>query len=544
VAGVGKSRSIHRSYIELVGLRRIDCRYIVHNNSIVNILRALVERVYNVEVVMADGSKGLRAPPMTNRRTFFSRMSAFRNELLANIAPVSRMSHREFVETSPAHKRKVYEYAHADYLKRGMSPRAAWVTSFVKAEKVAVKADKPDPAPRIIQPRGVVFNLIFGSFIRPAEKQIYKAIDRVYGRPTVICGQNAQETASMLHDAWTEITDPVALSLDLSRMDQHVSVPALNWEHSIYRRIYKHDTCYDTLEWCLQRTVKNIGRAYVANEHGSRYTIKYSKNGSRMSGDMNTSLGNKVIMCGLLYSYYVTYCGLKPRVDINVVDNGDDCVVIISRTAYALLLRRTRCSKRLETLALTDPDNWQSVYLATREVEVEPSLQDVTTWFLTMGFTLKVEGFTDKFQHIDFCQTRPCFIDGRWIMVRGLKALSKDCYCLKHKDYLQRWLSQVRTGGLNTYGSTPIYSAFYGSFPEGKDTGRNLLVDSGLYYLSRGMTSGMTVTDSNRLSFFETFGVTEREQVAIERYYQSLTFSDQPDPNNPGLLLPLPWLGA
>ena len=516
MAGEGKSRSIHRSYIELVGLRRVDCKYIVHNNSMINILRALVERVYNVEVVMADGSKGLQAPPMTNRRTFFGNMSAFRDQLLTNIAPVSRMSHSEFVETSPAHKRNVYKWAHADYLKRGMSPRAAWVTSFVKAEKVAVKTDKPDPAPRIIQPRGVVFNLVFGSFIRPAEKQIYRAIDRVYGRPTVVCGQNAEQTASMLHDAWTEITDPIAISLDLSRMDQHVSVPALNWEHSIYRRIFKHDTCYDTLEWCLQRTVKNEGRAYVPNEHGSRYTIKYSKSGSRMSGDMNTSLGNKVIMCGLLYSYYVTYCGLVPRVDINVVDNGDDCVVIMSRTAYTALLHRTQTN----------------------------NIKEVGAWFLTMGFTLKVEGFTDKFQHIDFCQTRPCFIDGRWIMVRGLKALSKDCYCLKHKDYLKRWLSQVRTGGLNTYGSTPIYSAFYGSFPKGEDTGRNLLVDSGLYYLSRGMTSGATVTDSNRLSFFETFGVTEREQVAIERYYQSLTFSDQPDPNNPGLLLPLPWLGA
>jgi hypothetical protein len=541
---VGKSRSIRRNYIELVGLRRVDCKFIVHNNNLVNILRALVERVYNVEVVMADGSKGLQAPPMTTRRTFFSNMSDFREKLLINIAPVSRMSHSEFVATSPAHKRKIYEFAHADYLKRGLSPRDAWVTSFVKAEKVAVKADKPDPAPRIIQPRGVKFNLVFGSFIRPAEKQIYRAIDRVYGRPTVVCGQNAAQTASMLYDAWTEITDPIAISLDLSRMDQHISVSALNWEHSIYRRIFKHDTCYDTLEWCLQRTVKNEGRAYVPNQYGSRRTIKYSKTGSRMSGDMNTSLGNKVIMCGLLYSYYVTHCGLKPRVDVNVVDNGDDCVVILSRTAYAMLSQRTKCTQRLETLALTDPANWREVYLATREVDIPNDLEDVSAWFLKMGFTLKVEGLTDKFQHIDFCQTRPCFIDGRWIMVRGLKALSKDCYCLKHKDYLERWLSQVRTGGLNAYGSTPVFSAFYNTFPKGTDTGRNLLVDSGLYYLSRGMVSGTTISDSNRMAFFETFGVTEREQVAIESYYQSMTYSEHPDPNNPGILLPLPWLGA
>jgi len=52
-------------------------------------------------------------------------------------------------------------------------------------------------------------------------------------------------------------------------------------------------------------------------------------------------------MCGLLYSYYVDYLGYTPRVDVNFVDNGDDCVVIMSRTAYADMKDRRGGERKL-----------------------------------------------------------------------------------------------------------------------------------------------------------------------------------------------------
>jgi hypothetical protein len=157
-----------------------------------------------------------------------------------------------------------------------------------------------------------------------------------------------------------------------------------------------------------------------------------------------------------------------------------------------------------------------------------------------MGFTLKVEGIVSKFEHIDFCQTRPCFIDGEWLMVRTLAALSKDTYCLKAPEYLRKWMGQVRTGGLNTYGSVPLYSAFYKCFPEynGKKDNSWLMEGTGMYYLSSGMTSTGVVSDANRVAFYDTFGVTPREQVLIEQHYNELLFGQGED-NNFGRMLPI-----
>jgi hypothetical protein len=537
--GVGKPKAPIRRYVEFVGRRRADVQYVVHNNTLVNILRALIERVYFVEG-QVNGATTLVSPPRPLRATFFMNMMQFRNKLWENLSPVHRMSLDEFVETSPPHKKAVYQFAKEEYLKKGMPHSASWVCSFVKAEKVSLKK-KSDPAPRVIQPRGVVFNLIFGCFIRPSEKVIYRAIDRVFGRPTVVCGQNAEQIGHMLRDAWDEIVDPVAVSLDLSRMDQHISDVALGWEHTTYRRMFQHDPNYATLDWCLNSTIRNVGRAYVLNESGQIHKISYNKRGSRMSGDMNTSLGNKLIMCGLLYSYYVDYLGYRPRVDVNFIDNGDDCVVIMSRMAYADMMTRTGAQQQIRRLAMVDPRNWSRVYFAIQHITIPAIKLSPTEWFRTMGFTLKVEGVVDKFEHIEFCQTQPCHIDGRWLMVRKLEALSKDCYCLKTIDQAEKWIKQVAVGGLACYGSVPIYSAFYGSMPKAAKFDRNELYGTGMYYLCNNMTSSGTVTVENRIAFYNTFGVTPREQEVIEAMYNNMTYGHV-DSENPGLLLPLPLI--
>lgn len=519
--GVGNTKRLRRKYIVLSGRVPRNMKYVVHNNSMINIYRALVERVFYVERSI-NGVKTLQRPPRTNVAYFSEQMQEFKTRLV-DLLPRSakRMCLTEFVMTSPLHKRKVYENALKTYIKEGLAPSKSQVKSFIKAEKVRLTESKPDPAPRIIQPRSPEFNLIFGCYIRPVEKLIYKAIDRLFGRPTVVCGHNAAQQAEMLRSAWDEIScrggKPVALSLDLSRMDQHISVPALRWEHSIYRSLFANDPMYSTLDWCLQQTIKNVGRCYVNDASGRPVKVSYKKSGSRMSGDMNTSLGNKLIMCGLLYSFFIGVCGMEPRKDVNVVDNGDDCVVIMSDVAY------------------------ERYHTGIGERVLEKTHLTVEEWFETMGFTLKVEGIVTKFDHIEFCQTQPCWIDDRWIMVRGLKALAKDAYCLKPMDVLTKWMSQVKGGGMSTYGSVPIYSAYYDSLPGNCATKRDLLYGTGMYYLSDGMTSRNVVTPENRIQFWETFGITPREQEVIEDVYRSLPYKGEVERfERPQLLLPLP----
>lgn len=529
----GRRRNVFcRQYIELNGLRRSDVAYVVHNNSLINIVRALVERVFFVE-----GPGGILVePPQTTRAVFYRHMEVFRGKLLGELEPVFRMCLRTFVRTSPTHKVKIYEHARKQYITHGLLEQDAWVTSFIKAEKVSDK--KTDPAPRIIQPRGVKFNLIYGCFIRPAEKAVYAAIDRVYGRPTVVCGQNAVQQAAMLYDAWNSIVDPVAISYDLSRMDQHVSEVALRWEHSVYRRMFTNDHDFDTLDWCLRQTVKNQGCAYTVDEYGNPKKVKYTKVGSRMSGDMNTSLGNKLLMCAMLYSYFTVHLGFVVSVDYAIVDNGDDCVVIMSRRAYTVMQQMT--TGRPQLLAVYDPARWNVVYIAEVINNVMPSTHKTIMQFFTeLGFTLKEEGFVNEFEKIEFCQTQPCFIDGRWIMVRGLNALSKDCYCLKHWNQYDAWVAQVSSAGVTCYGSVPIYGAFYSAMCSHRTADRHLLEASGLFYLSQGVVSGGVVTDENRISFFNTFGVTPREQVLIEQHYHNLVRLSVNDVPSYGTLLPV-----
>jgi hypothetical protein len=348
----------------------------------------------------------------------------------------------------------------------------------------------------------------------------------------------------MLHAAWTEIHDPVAVSVDVSRFDQHVSEVALRWAHQIYRFAFRHDAKLDLLNWCLSKIITNVGRVYTSDETGRKVKVVYNTTGGRKSGDMDTSLGNKLEMCGLLFSYYKGHLGFQPRVDFNVVDNGDDAVIILSRVAYARYLRLTGQTVTLRRLALVDPSNFQAVYLATQQVVVPGTHQDITDWFTTMGFSLKIEGTVVKFEKIEFCQTQPCFIDGRWIMVRDLKALSKDTSCLKNIDVATQWIGQVRTGGLACYGSVPIFSAFYAAMPQGnKEFKREELYGTGLYFLAKGMSSKGEVTDANRIAFYNTFGVTPREQEVIEETYRGMVFNATPTKavgTRWGLTLPLP----
>lgn len=532
--GVGKVKKYERRYVEFVGRRLDSVKYVVHNNSFVNVLRALVERVYKVEEIV-NGVKTLVNPPQPRRAFYFTSMQQFRALLFQNLAPVSRMSLEQFVETSPAPKVKIYRQAFADYIKKGLAPIAASVTSFVKAEKIREKASKPDPVPRIIQPRGVIFNLIIGCFIRPLEKQVYRAIDRVFGRPTVVCGQNAEQQGRMLREAWDEILDPIAMSVDISRFDQHKSDIALSWQHSVYKYAYRFDTQLDRLKWCLARMIDNTGQIFTSDETGRRVKIAYKKRGNTMSGDMDTSLGNKLTMCGLAYSYFISYLGFTPRVDFNKVNNGDDAVLILSRDAKLRYDEMTQGLFRTG-VAVVDP----STGLSKNAMVAGPPLDDITTWFRKMGFTLKIDGIVETFEKIEFCQTQPCYIDGRWIMVRRLDALSKDCYCLKTIDLANKWLSQVKAGGKACYGSVPVFGAFYDSMP-GPDVEfrRDELYGSGMYFLANKMSSAGVVTPANRVAFYNTFGVTPREQVVIEETYRSMVYGT-PEPTQVGLTLPLP----
>jgi hypothetical protein len=406
------------------------------------------------------------------------------------------VSQQEFVEFYKGRKRTVYQNAVDSLASRSVEPRDAFVKAFVKAEFINFTS-KADPDPRVISPRDPRYNVEVGKFLRPIEHKIYSAIGRMFDGPTVLKGYNASEMGSIFERKWRTFRNPVAVGLDASRFDQHVSVEALKWEHSVYNGIFKSEELRKLLKWQLRNKVYG---------HCKDGKLKYTVDGCRMSGDMNTALGNCLIMCALVHCY------LKERNIIgSLANNGDDCVVIIE-------------SKHLDRFSTGLGD-----------------------WFKEMGFIMKVEEPVYELEKIEFCQTHPVFNGVSYVMTRNFPtSLAKDGLSLKtltSNSVLKSWTNAVGMGGQALSSGIPIYQSFYGSFLRASESvsaksakqnssrrrrDHEIKLEGGLAWLSARMVRRVRlVSDASRFSFYLAFGITPDQQIALEHYFDEYNFSLQ-----------------
>jgi len=295
-----------RRFFQVVGLS-LPNNYLVHNSSLNNLARGVLTRVLLV--------KG-QPTPKPALGIYVERLRYFRNALFKRFGSTTPVSRQEFVEFYKGRRKTLYQRAADSLLSSSIRPRDALIKAFVKAEFINTD-DKPDPDPRVISPRDPRYNVEVGRYLRPVEHQIYGAIASIFGEPTVLKGYNAQQIGRVFADKWAKYRDPVAIGLDASRFDQHVSVEALSWEHSVYNGIFQSKELRKLLKWQLRNSV--VG-------HCRDGKLKYTTDGCRMSGDMNTALGNCLIMCALVHCYLQTR-GIRG----SLANNGDDCTVIIER---------------------------------------------------------------------------------------------------------------------------------------------------------------------------------------------------------------------
>lgn len=451
----------------------------VHNNSVNNLRRGVMERVFFVE---KDGV--LAPPPRPATGVFEERLATFVRLLRRKLPHPTPFSNDQFVGAYDGRRRTVYANAVESLLARGVAPKDAFLSTFVKAEKINFTS-KPDPAPRVIQPRDPRYNVCVGKYIKPIEHGVYEAIGEVYGGPTVMKGFNAHDTAKYIRDMWEEFTDPVAVGLDASRFDQHVSADALRWEHMVYGLCYHgmdRAELLRLLQW--QLTNKGYGRA-------SDGSVKYTVHGNRMSGDMNTALGNCLIMCAMVWAY-----SQLRGVRVRLADNGDDCSVIMERKDLA---------------------RWMA---------------GLKEWFTEMGFTMKVEEPVFVFEQIEFCQTHPVWDGARWVMVRNLyQTLAKDAHSmlpLDQRTMALGYCTAVGECGMALTGGVPVFQDYYSALLRaggGVRIGQHPGLESGFARLARGMSRHFAVpTPEARVSFWKAFGVTPDEQEGLEWYLGALEF--------------------
>lgn len=444
----------------------------VYNNSVDTIERAFAERYF----LCKDG-EGFRPAfevgPSEYRTPGFS---AFRYAVMEAMPNLPVLTSQEVVDAYHGPKKQLYQKALYSLEESELTEIDSHLSAFVKFEKQDV-----GKAPRVINPRATRYNLRLGKYLKHTEHKFFKAINKAFGartKATVIKGFNADKSAEILHSKWGVFNDPVAIGLDASKFDMHVSVPALTYEHSFYTHLFpRSKELKRLLHWQLRN--KGVARAVDGK-------VEFTMEGTRCSGDLNTSLGNCIIMCALVW-VHARNCGVK----VELANNGDDCVVFMERKDEKAFTRT------------------------------------LSHWFKKKGFAMTVEPTVDEFEQIEFCQTRPVQLTTGWRMVRNLGAcLQKDLMCMigiPNDRTFRKWMSAVGVCGSKLAAGVPVLSEFYDIFcRNGVKCSDGMLKEvfknRSQLFLAQGLANGV-VDAMARVSFYYAFGVLPDEQVAMERFF-------------------------
>nr|AOC55063.1 RNA-dependent RNA polymerase [Pinela virus] len=243
----------------------------------------------------------------------------------------------------------------------GESPvckKDAAITEMQKLEmyescKLEVKED------RGIQFRSVKYNVALARHLHNIEKRVIGM--HPDGYHPVMKGATPQQRAERLAIGASSFRRPVYLLLDHSRFDAHVNVALLREEHKFYLRCRGKNA---ELARLLKMQIVNRGR--------SKGGVKYRTLGKRMSGDINTGLGNTII----------NYCIIMSWLDASSVKghvylDGDDSVVIIEKEDECKLVPLENHMGALGMVTIMDrtEDFWRAEFCQSRPVLVDGTVR-------------------------------------------------------------------------------------------------------------------------------------------------------------------------
>jgi hypothetical protein len=476
------TREVRNRSVMSIGALAFEQEYGVHNNSLANLGRALQERVFLVQ-----GKDGLEKPPRPVPGAF--RLESFRESWVSNLQGCHRVPHDVVVRAYKGRKASRYSSAFDSLEENPVSFEDSKLTAFLKCEKTNLSV-KGDPAPRLIQFPNPRYSLELMTYLKFSEKKFMKAIDAVWGEPTVMSGYNCEQLGLLMSQKWERYENPVAVPLDFSRFDQHTSTGALDYEFEFYKAAFPGD---QHLEELLSWQRKPFGVA-VAGDGAISYRCP---EGGRGSGQINTSMGNKLIVCGLMWEYFK-----EVGLEASLANMGDDCVIFCESHNLSLL-RKT-----------------------------------LKQWWHFRGYNAVTEEPCYELEKVEFCQSNPVEVNGEWIMVRNPeKALSKDCITLASSETVAQIASSymaISTCGRIINSGVPVSYALHcaihrASKRYAKDVEVNpdfmfRMIEFGNFERMKGLTyKRKAISDGTRLSYYRAFGIAPDTQILIEDYYNSLT---------------------
>jgi len=424
-----------------------------------------------------------------------ARLHSFARRLGRTLGRTKPLTPTEFVNRYSGGKRMRYQDA-ADQLARyGITAKDADVKMFIKCEKIKFSEAKNNPDPRAIQFRNPVFAVAFGCHLKPIEERIYALRgNRRNGLPPyrlIGKGLNQGQRAELLKTKLTRFVRPVVMSLDMSRFDQHVSEGLLRAEHLVYVQV-DNSPAFSRL--CDMQIVNR-----VTTSKGLRYRTR----GKRMSGDMNTALGNCIIAVMMIALYFQD----KDMV-WDVLDDGDDMLLVV-----------------------------EEEYLPLMESELPAH-------FLSLGMVVKIEGLATTLPGVEWCQSKPVELSTGWKFIRqpskvmsgalaGPKWMSmkthdsrrKLCYTiglceliLNHGvPVLQEYaLALMRNAG--TVAQVRLEQAEQLAYRVRAEIGKSRLTKIPKW-------SAAPITQSARATFAEAFGIDEHTQLLYEDVLRAWRFT-------------------
>ena len=442
----------------------------MYNGDLDTLACGLLERMFYCKV----GGEFV-PPPRIVPHHIERELRAFRKLVIKHCGRPPRLSLTEVVETYTGRKRTMYENSLESLYRKPICRKDARSKAFVKVEKGVL-----GKAPRVIQPRDPRYNLYVGKYIKPLEHRIYRGIAKVYGDgPTVMKGYNVIEIGGIIKGKWQSFDKPVGLGIDATKFDMHVCKEMLEYEHRYYTDVFSDKELRKFLRW----QIFNEGVGYCKDGK-----LRYKVIGRRFSGDMNTALGNCIIMCALVHRY-AEVRGVK----VKLVNNGDDCVVFMEAG------------------------------------DLPTFMSGFSEWFLGFGFRMTIEEPVYELEKVEFCQMHPVWTPYGYTMVRNIKkALAKDTMALvsvENERAARTWLRAIGQCGASLAVGVPIIQEFYAflSSQSRKDSKimRSATMQSGFQMLSRGMAGGYRdIHPGTRVSFMTAFGITPDEQRAYEGLFR------------------------
>jgi hypothetical protein len=229
-------------------------------------------------------------------------------------------------------KRKVYPYSREDYANSfegdkkaryhkailkiedlGLGPLV--YQSFLKMELLA-KDDLELSDARLIQAPPDTWKVELGRHFKAISDELIRQW-RVDTPITYASKKTPHEIGVWMDIAKADFPGGLFIEVDFKRWDAHLTVPALRFEYSLYIDVFGQSVDF---KWLVEQQVETVGYTKC----GYRYKVQ----GTRKSGDPNTSVGNSLLN-GLLHANIFDIMVGKGNWKIAVL--GDDMIAVIKR---------------------------------------------------------------------------------------------------------------------------------------------------------------------------------------------------------------------